>query len=360
VSAVTRAIHQVLPTFASRDAIGHHVLRLRELLQANGFESQIVAGSSQHDVRHEARSVDDLDRLGGPKTRWLYHSSIGWPLLPTLLARPEPLANDYHNITPHELFGAWEPHVGGELRLGRAQLVALARRASLHLADSAFNAGELNDLGARNVHVAPILLDDEAFAAPADAQRVQHLKAAKRGPVWLFVGRVAPHKAQHDLVSALAATRVRHPQTTLRLVGAPASHRYQHSLTQHISGLGLSDAVTFVTGVSHGELLAEYDNADVFVSASDHEGFCVPLIEAMHRRVPVVAFAATAVPETVGTGGLLVDDKSPVALACAVERVLGDHVLSDALIAAGVARVRDYAADVVAQVHLDALLAWVG
>jgi L-malate glycosyltransferase len=358
VSVVRRAIHQVLPTFASRDAIGHHVLRLRELLQANGFDSEIVAGSTQHDVRHEARSVEELDRLGGPRTSWLYHSSIGWPQLPKLLARSEPLANDYHNITPHEVFGAWEPHVGSELRLGRAQLVTLARRASLHLADSAYNAGELCDVGARNVHVAPILLDDAAFAAAADADRLAQLQASKRGPVWLFVGRVAPHKAQHDVVSALAVARLRHPQATLRLVGAPASHLYQHSLTQHINELGLHDAVTFVTGVTHSELLAEYDNADVFVSASDHEGFCVPLIEAMHRRLPIVAFASAAVPETVGSGGLLIDDKSPVALACAVERVVTDQALSQALTAAGTVRVRSYAADVVAQMHLNALLKW--
>jgi glycosyltransferase involved in cell wall biosynthesis len=352
------AIHQVLPTFAARDAIGHHALRLRELLRDNGFVSEIVAGSSQHDVRHEARSLDELNTLGGPNTRWLYHASIGWPKLSALLARPEPLATDYHNITPHEVFGAWEPHVGSELRLGRSQLVSLARKASMHLADSAFNAAELRDLGARNVHVAPILLDDDAFAAPADAQRVAKLTAAKRGAVWLFVGRIAPHKAQHDLVSALAMARRRDENVTLRLVGASSSHLYESTLHRHIEALGLSAAVTFVSGVSHGELLAEYDAADVFVSASDHEGFCVPLIEAMHRRLPVVAFASTAVPETLGSGGLLLADKSPVALACAIERVLRDRELAASLVAAGTQRVLAYRADTVAQIHLDALSTW--
>jgi glycosyltransferase involved in cell wall biosynthesis len=354
------AVHQVLPTFAARDAIGHHALRLRALLRSNGVESEIIAGSVQHDVRSEAHSLDGLAKLGGPNTTWLYHSSIGWPDLGALLNRPEPLAVDYHNITPADVFGAWEPHVGGELRLGRRQLHALVRRGSLFLADSAFNASELLDLGARSVHTTGIVLDDAAFAAPADASHTAAVRRASQGASWLFVGRLAPHKAQHRIVQAVALARHRDPRITLRLVGAAASHQYEVALRSMVTELGLDDAVTFVSAVSHAQLLAEYDAADVFVSASEHEGFCVPLIEAMHRDLPVIAYATTAVPETLGDGGLLLPSNEPAVLAAAAERVVADRALADRLRAAGRERRSAFASARTEQAHLELLRQWSG
>jgi glycosyltransferase involved in cell wall biosynthesis len=93
--------------------------------------------------------------------------------------------------------------------------------------------------------------------------------------------------------------------------------------------------------VPAGVLAAHYRAADAFVCLSDHEGFCVPLLEAMHHEVPIVAFASSAVPETLGGGGVVVDDKGPVTVAAAVHRVLGDQPLREALAAAGRARLAE-------------------
>jgi glycosyltransferase involved in cell wall biosynthesis len=113
-------------------------------------------------------------------------------------------------------------------------------------------------------------------------------------------------------------------------------------LRASIAALGLGDSVRMVGSVSAAVLAAHYRTADVFVCLSDHEGFCVPLLEAMHHRLPIVAFAATAVPETLGNGGLCLPDKEPAAVAHAVSRVLTEDALRTHLVRAGEERVSDF------------------
>ena len=159
------------------------------------------------------------------------------------------------------------------------------------------------------------------------------------GRDWLFVGRVAPNKCQQDLVAALAAHRRAYgSRDRLHLVGASMFASYSFALERFVAALGLEDAVEMTGPVSPGAFGAYYRAADVLVCVSEHEGFCVPVIEAMHHDVPVVAFAAGAVPETVGNGGLVLDRKDPETVAVAVERVLGDEAVRTALVASGRAR----------------------
>jgi glycosyltransferase involved in cell wall biosynthesis len=159
----------------------------------------------------------------------------------------------------------------------------------------------------------------------------------------LFVGSLAPHKAPHDLIAMLAAYRALYQsRATLTLVGRSFEDRYTSALEGYIRALGLSDAVTIAGSLSDAELEAHWRAADVFTCASDHEGFCVPLIEAMSHDLPIVAFRAAAVPGTVADAGLLIDDKAPVAFAAAAHRVATDPALRVQLIAAGRSRLADF------------------
>ena len=159
----------------------------------------------------------------------------------------------------------------------------------------------------------------------------------------LLATRLAPHKAQHDIVKAFAAYRRFHnPDAHLYLVGGGPEDSYAHTLRRFVHGLGLDDAVTLTGGVSPADLVAYYRAADVFVVCSEHEGFCVPLLEAMYHRVPIVAFAAGAVPETLGDAGLLLEVKDPCTVAAAVDRVAGDAALRGQLVAAGTRRAREF------------------
>ena len=174
--------------------------------------------------------------------------------------------------------------------------------------------------------------------------------------IWLFVGRLAPNKCQHDLIKALAAyRRLYDPQARLHLVGGSSSNAYRTALEAFVDHLDLGEAVFLHGGVSPGALVAHYRAADVFVCLSEHEGFCVPLLEAVHHRLPVVALAEAAVPETVEGAGVLLPAKEPARVAAAVHRVLGDPDLRAALVVAGTARLADFALERTRPVLLDAI-----
>ena len=352
-------IDQVLPSLASRDAIGVHTRNLKAALESRGIESRIFYGNCTPDVADLGESVIGLT-APVPDRVVLYHASIGSPVFDTLTLVSDPIMVDYHNITPTRLLDSWEPSVAHELSLGRRQLAELAPRCVLGLADSAYNERELIDLGYSPTAVAPLLIDMRHAGEETDATHLDRLLAAKEasgGPSFLFVGKISPHKAPHDLVAMLAAYRsLYNPGATLTLVGSPLGDRYIQRLRSYIEGLGLSEAVTIAGSLSGPELEAHWAAADVFTGASDHEGFCVPLVEAMGHGVPVVAFGVAAVPETIDDAGLVLTSKAPIAFAAAVHRVLTDQVLRDQLVAAGTKRLEHYDLASATESFLDTLL----
>ncbi len=340
-------VDQVIPSLASRDAIGVHTRALTKALRAAGIDSEIFYGNCTPDVAGTGRPLAELGRAA--KDRWLlYQSSIGSPVYDVLVARVEPKLVNYHNITPVELLAAWEPNVGYEVGLGRTQLEHLAPESHLAVADSAYNESELVDVGYRNTAVVPLLIDMTSTGADPDPELVGRLLGAKErgGADLLFVGKVSPHKAPHDLVKMLAVyRRLYDPDARLHLVGSPLGERYGPALDGFIAELGLAGAVTVTGSVSASALEAYYQVADVFVCASDHEGFCVPIVEAMGHGIPVVAYGTAAVPETVGDAGLVLFDKAPLHFAAAVHRVLDDAALRALLGAAAKRRVDEYAVE---------------
>ena len=316
-------------------------MNLRDGLRHVGIDSDIFYGSVTPDVAHEGRPVTELGRSG--RDRWLlYQSSIGSPVYDLLAARPEAKLVNYHNITPASLLRDWEPNVAYEVALGRTQLARLGPQSRLAVADSAFNESELHALGYEDTAVVPLLIDMHRKSEEADptlAARLKERKTAGGGADLIFVGKVSPHKAPHDLVKMLAVLRrLYDPAARLHLVGSPLGETYEPALRAFVTELGLDEAVNFAGSVSEAELEAYLQAADVFVCASDHEGFCVPLTEAMGHGIPIVAYGVTAVPETVGDAGLLLSDKSPLHFAAAVGRVLSDDTLRRRLTAAGLAR----------------------
>jgi L-malate glycosyltransferase len=340
-------VDQVIPSLASRDAIGVHTRTLTEALRAAGIDSEIYYGNCTPDVAQEGRPVVELGRA--TRDRWLlYQSSIGSPVYDVLATRTEPKLVNYHNITPAPLLAPWEPNVGYEVSLGRTQLERLAPESRLAVADSAFNETELVEAGYGDTAVVPLLIDMTATGADPDPELAGRLAAAKQrgGADLLFVGKVSPHKAPHDLVKMLAVyRRLYDPRARLHLVGSPLGERYGPALAAFVDELGLTDAVSVTGSISAAELEAYYQAADVFVCASDHEGFCVPLVEAMGHGVPVVAYGVTAVPETVGDAGLVLPDKEPLRFAAAVARVVEDEQLRDRLAAAAAQRVASFSVE---------------
>ena len=139
------------------------------------------------------------------------------------------------------------------------------------------------------------------------------------------------------------------------LVGASSSNTYETALRSYVDALGLGNEVEITGGVPHAALMAYYDTADVFVVCSEHEGFCVPLLEAMHHRIPIVAYAAAAVPETLDDAGLVLHMKDPCTIAEGVQRVLTDDALREQLVGAGTRRLRAFEIERSRQKLLDAV-----
>jgi glycosyltransferase involved in cell wall biosynthesis len=323
-------VDQVLPNFVAHDAIGNHTLQLRRSLRAAGIESDIYAEVIDGRLAGEARPWTECPTARRDDRVLLYHASTDSPMadwLVALSARGQRVLCDYHNITPAAYFTRWEPDAARSMERGRAELAQLAPHVELAVADSRFNEAELTAVGYRSTATCHLLVDLEEYHRPPDARTVERLRRARdRGRShWLFVGRIAPNKCQHDVIGAFALYRKAFdPAARLTLVGGVTSARYLRALHQLAGDLELGSSLEVVSGIGFTELLAYYASADVFVCLSEHEGFCVPVLEAMELGLPVVAYAAAALPETVGTAATLLADKDPLEVACAVHGLLAD------------------------------------
>lgn len=340
-------VHQLVPNFAAGDAIGMHVRHVQRAFREVGIGGEIFYDDVQSAVRRHGRhySTFDLAHDGDAGRAWmLFHLSTGSPMTDWTLAQGLPLAVDYHNITPPRFFERWEPPASDNIRRALAEARRLAPACRFAMADSLFNEEELIAMGYGRTAVAPILIDTADYDATANDRTLARLRreSGDGGARWFFIGRVVPNKCQHDLVAAFAAYRELYdPRARMALAGGRTSNVYFRSLEVLAADLGVADSVELTDTVAFPEVLAHFRAADVFVCLSEHEGFQVPAVEAMHLGVPVVAYACGAVAETVGDGGVLLPTKEPEVVAAAVHRVLSDDGLRSELRAAGRRRADD-------------------
>lgn len=315
-------IDQIIPSIVEHDAVSNHTFGVQRVLREMGFSSDIYARTLGPGVEGRVLPITHF-QPDADHQRWvMYQCSIGSPAADVFAAHQGVKLLDYHNITPTRLVERWLPPLGEETKLGRTQLGSLAPLVDYAIADSPFNAQELTDLGYRHTKVVSVMIEQGNTDADPDADVVARYRDGAHRD-WLFVGQIAPHKAQHDIIMAFARYReVFDRGARLHLVGREMGNAYRNALGRFVSALGLDDCVNMPGSVSTQALAAYYAIADVFVCLSDHEGFCAPLIEAMSRQVPVVAYGAAAVPDTVGDAGVLIDAKEPDFVAAVVHQLL--------------------------------------
>ena len=336
------AVHQVLATLGYGDAIGHEVLGIQRVLQHAGIESEIFVETA--DRRLEDLTTDYREMVGSiaPGDVLIHHFSIGSRASRTAYAMPGRMALVYHNITPPEYFVGVHKDLVKLCYRGRRELTAYLGRADLALGDSEYNRQELDTLGFHATGVLPVVPDFTHLDLPPNT-----MTSAEFDDGWtnvMFVGRVIPNKKFEDVIRAFHVYRTRHnPRSRLLLVGSYSGfEKYLAMLHSLVARLGTPD-VHFLGHVSNEELTALYDVADLFLCASEHEGFCVPLIESFYKRVPVLAYAATAVPATMDGGGVLYETKDPFEVARLMAAVLDAPDIEDAVLAsqdAALARLR--------------------
>jgi glycosyltransferase involved in cell wall biosynthesis len=324
-------VHQVLATLGYGDAIGHEVLGIQRVLQSAGYQSEIFVETADHRLEELTRDYRELVDFSHPDHLLLHHFSIGSKASRTAFALPDRMALIYHNITPPEYFAGVHRTLARQCFRGRRELQAYVTRSDLALGDSEFNRRDLEALGFPRTAVLPVVPGFAHLDLPPD----RHV-AATFDDGWtnvLFVGRVIANKKIEDLIRIFQAyQQVFNPRSRLLIVGSYSGfERYLAALHHMATSLDVSD-VHFVGHVSDAELAAFYEIADVFLCASEHEGFCVPLVEAFYTEVPVLAYAATAVPATMDGAGVLFEDKDPAAVATLIDAVVSNAALGDAIV----------------------------
>lgn len=324
------ALHQFVVGALPGDAITAQALLLRRWLREAGIRSELYAESIDDGFAGDVRPYLRY-RPSRSGELVILHHSIGSTAADLLLQMDVRFLLIYHNITPHRFFVGVDPGVDAQLRKGERQLESLRDRTVLGLADSAFNEGELRAAGFSPTGVLPIALDEAQYDLPSNSELVTRYDAG--GPNLLFVGRLAPNKRQGDLIKLLYHCRRIRPAARLFLVGLPWAKGYADWLRGLAQDLGLEDAVVFADHVSQRDLVTYYRLADLYVSMSEHEGFGKPLVESMLFDLPVMAFAAGAVPETLGGSGVLFHEKDHEALAELIDLLLGDEALRRRIVA---------------------------
>ncbi|HZP95092.1 MAG TPA: glycosyltransferase family 4 protein [Candidatus Limnocylindria bacterium] len=349
------AVHQFHPVLAPGDAMSDHVFALRARFREWGYASEAYAVEAKPGVDGETRSYRELFRSVRPEDTLVLHFSMGHEVFDELAKLPARRVLVFHNVTPPEFFVGLNPHAAAHARLGIRQLQRLAPSIDLAVGVSEFNRRALEAAGYARTACVPILVDWSRYAIDPDAE-VRALLAGIHSKL-LFVGRISPNKRQDELIRMLAYyRRCIDPEAILVLVG---SHRdqpqYYARLRALADALGVASAVRFTGPVSLPQLVAYYRAASCFVSLSEHEGFGVPLLEAMFLGAPVVALDAAAVGETVDGAAVLLPRKDLAEAAEACALVNEDLGWRAALVDAGHERVRAFDPDRTARRTKDVL-----
>ena len=333
---------QWLPAAHFGDAIGDEALRFRNVLRHAGFQSEVYALDVDDDVREEFLPFSACPEPG-PADLTILHFAVPSPLTDALRNAQGRKLLIYHNITPASYFLGLDDELVWIAHKGREEVASLVDVVDLALGDSEFNRVELEKTGYRRTGVMPILLDFERYSREPNPVLLEMLADSR--PTFLFVGRVFPNKRFEDL-ARLAFFYKKYVSENFRflLVGRPGRMiKYQQAVEALSDYWGLrTSEFSFVGHLSWDDLLSCYHSADVFISMSEHEGFGVPIVESMLFGVPVMAYAAGAVPDTMGEAGVLFHEKHYEELAEMAHLLATDTNLRDSVISAQDRRVERY------------------
>ena len=336
-----RAIHQLVHTLSYGDAISTEVLALQRVLRDLGFISEVFA-IHEHPLL-KGFSIPYSRLAGESSGDLILHYSLGSPLNDLYKGWSRGRRTlVYHNITPAKWYRSINKRVADDIEAGLRDLGGLCQDSDAIWADSEYNAGEIRQLGFE-VDVLELLVDPARWDQPRN-EGIYSSVCASPGIQILHVGRLAPNKKVEDIIKSFYfLVKYIDKDARLRLVGIDTdTELYSFSLRELANYLGIGYAVEFVGPLSDGEVRAMYEASDVYLCMSEHEGFCLPIIEAMHFGLPVLAYAAGAVPDTMGDGGLLFHEKRHAEIGALVARLASPGALREQIISKGRERVKRF------------------
>jgi L-malate glycosyltransferase len=324
-------VHQLLSAAGPVDAVTAQAEAYRRLMDEWGLAGEVFAGLVEPRMDGAVKPIAKLESALAPDDVLLLHHSAHNRGVSRAMELPQRKLLVYHNITPARFLWRHQPIIAVLCAIGRQELSELAPRVHSAAAVSAFNARELEEAGFRDVAVVPNLIDRTRLEEPPE--RREEWRDGKTNV--LFVGRPSPNK-RHDLVIKAFSLFQRHhaPESRLILVGEPISPGYRSALVELARRLGARD-VDFESGLSQAQLNGAYSDSDLFLCLSEHEGFCIPLLEAMHFGLPVIAHRAGGVPEVCGDAAVLLDSNDPATAAAALDLVASRDGLRRELVERG-------------------------
>jgi glycosyltransferase involved in cell wall biosynthesis len=336
-------IHQWVPAAHRGDAIGDSARTVRGMLRAMGHDSEIFAMTIDDDLRGDVLPYADAAATQGDLT--IFHFALPSPMTEAFARLKGARVLQYHNITPAAFFAPYDAGLFRLAALGRRELGTLAGRVDLALGDSDFNRQELDALGFTRTGVMPIAVNTARITGAPSRPALERI--LRDGLInILFVGRIVPNKKIEDHIR-LAEMYKRYIDNYYRFIfvgrydGLPGYYSQIRALIAQYEML--PDRFWFTGPVPDEDLAAFYRWSDVYVSLSEHEGFCVPLVESMAADVPVVAYAAGAVPETLGGAGLLFAPKDLEVAAELLGTVVYDREVRARVLEGQRRRLQDFA-----------------
>jgi glycosyltransferase involved in cell wall biosynthesis len=348
-------INQWVPAAHKGDAIGDSARRVRAMLRNAGHTSDLFALTMDDELRDDVRPFADPEARRGDLT--IFHFALPSAMTEAFATLEGTRVLQYHNITPAAFFAAYDAGLFRLAALGREELRTLVGRVDLALGDSEFNRVELEEMGFAPTGVMPIAVNTERITGAPPRPALE--KILRDGLInILFVGRIVPNKRIQDHIR-LAEIYKRYVDSHYRFIfvgrydGLPRYYAQVRALIAEFKML--PDRFWFTGPVPDADLAAFYRWADVYVSLSEHEGFCVPLVEAMAADVPILAYAAGAVPETLGGAGMLFTPKDLEVAAEMLGMLVYDRSVRDAVIAGQRRRLADFAPARIEQTLIGAL-----
>lgn len=354
-------IIQLLPTLSYGDAVGNDALAIDDTLRRSGYQTCIYAENI--DKRIDKSIVRKAVELKSLKKDDLiiYHFSTGSQLNTKLDQYPCKIVMRYHNITPYQFFEGYSPALTELCWQGREQLKALKNTIKYCIAASEFNKRDLERLGFQcRIDVLPIVIPFADYEKEPNQGVIRKYKTDEYINI-LFTGRIAPNKKQEDVIAAFYLyQKYYNPKSRLFIVGSyDGMAKYYNKLKNYVNNLQVKN-VYFTGHIKFDEILAYYRAADLFVCMSEHEGFCVPIVEAMFFDLPIVAYDSTAVGGTLGGAGVLLKEKNPLETAGVIDYIVNHPELSQKMIQNGRERLRDFEHDSIEKRFLKCLKGYNG
>ena len=334
-------IEQFLPAFHYGDAIGNSTLSFHRFLKSKGIESRIIALTIDEILEDVAIPFKDYKE--DKNSIKILHFAIPSPLTDFFKSVKGKKVMIYHNITPPEFFIDFSEDLVKFTNAGREHLKQLKDTFDLNISDSDYNGKELSDLGYENVKTFPIIINLNDYKKPYNKAYYNLLKNERKNII--FVGRVTPNKKIEDLIKTLFFYK-KYINPSIRLIIAGNTKtlpKYYHAVKDLAARFILTQDDVFFTGhIPFDELLSVYKLGDIFLSMSEHEGFCLPLIESNLFQIPVIAYNAGAVSQTLGNSGILINHKEFDKVAALIDEVLNNGVLNKELKIKAENRIKEY------------------